>query len=147
MSAEYWIVHLGKSRSRKSVTLHRSSYSGSQAKLWGTYLAGSGDLTGEKTAEMVGGLHHGTVAADVRHGGQRVKRLDERINISFNFHQLVGGLHHGAVSADVRHGGQRVKRLEKRTNRSLNFHQMVGGLHHSGVAADVRHRGQRVKRL
>ncbi len=32
-----------------------------------TYLAGSGNLTGEKAAEMVGGLHHSAVAADVRH--------------------------------------------------------------------------------
>ncbi len=32
-----------------------------------TYLAGSGNLTGEEAAEMVGGLHHSAVAADISH--------------------------------------------------------------------------------
>jgi hypothetical protein len=38
-------------------------------------LAGGGDLPGEEAAELVRGLDHGAVAADVRHRGQGVELL------------------------------------------------------------------------
>ena len=42
------------------------------------YLAGSRDLAGEKASEMLGCLHHGPVARDIRHGTQCVHFLGAR---------------------------------------------------------------------
>ena len=56
----------------------RSNSCGSAKVIVATHLAGSCDLSCEESAEVVAGLHHCPVPADVRHRGQSIKRLDKR---------------------------------------------------------------------